>query len=129
MKKKVATIAIDWDGVIYSYTSGFLGITKLPDPPVEGAIWFLESCINYGFKTVIFSTRCRSEAAIKAMKKWLTKHGLSEYMLKKISFSKEKPIAKVYIDDRAWNFAGKFPTVVELDNFLPWHGGKSSSEK
>lgn len=50
-------------------------------------------------------------------------------IVEKITIPKRKPIAKVYIDDRAWEFRGTWPDVTEIAHFRPWHGGKSSSQK
>ena len=59
----------------------------------------------------------------------MSDHGLDGEYIERLEFPKEKPIAKVYIDDRAWEFRGAFPSTEEIRGFLPWHGGKSSSQK
>jgi hypothetical protein len=128
-KKYKATVAIDFDGVIHSYTSGFQGLTTIPDPPVKGGFEFIERCQSQDWQVAIYSTRGKTSLGRKAIHKWFLKHGMKEEILSKIVIAKEKPIAKVYIDDRGWQFRGKFPTIKEIDEFVPWHGGKSSSEK
>ena len=77
----------------------------------------------------IFSTRNKEEAGRECIENWLENHGLEEQYRNVIELPKSKPIAKIYIDDRAWEFRGKFPDIKEIDCFVPWHGGKSSSQK
>ena len=51
---KKRTIAVDFDGVIHSYTSPFDRMTL--DPPIEGAIPWLEEMVGE-FHVVIHSSR------------------------------------------------------------------------
>ena len=111
---------IDFDGVIHSYTSGWLGATAVSDPPVPGAIeWLTEMSTKYTL--AIFSARNRHAGAVDAMKAWLLQFGLSEEVLKKIKFPKQKIPAHLYIDDRAWRFEGTFPSTDLIDAFKPWN--------
>lgn len=126
---KPGSISLDFDGVINSYKSGFVAIDKLPDVPVDGALEFIRETIDYGFKVYIFSTRNKYEAGKKAIYKWLKDNGLEDRYLNTLELPSAKPIAKVYIDDRAWSFLGKFPSLEEINSFVPWHGGNSSSQK
>ena len=41
------TIAADCDGVLHSYVSGWQGADSLPDPPVPGAIEWLEDVTKH----------------------------------------------------------------------------------
>jgi len=127
--KRRGRIAIDFDGVINSYKSGFVAIDRIPDPPVRGAFEFIEEMLEAGYKVSIYSTRGQSEKGRTGIIKWLEKHGMSAETIKKLNIAKTKPIAKVYIDDRAWTFTGGWPSLRQMDTFEPWHGGKSSSEK
>lgn len=65
------TILIDFDGVIHSYTSGWQGLTKIPDPPVDGALKFLVELYDQGYQPCIYSSRSKSWFGRRAMKKWL----------------------------------------------------------
>ena len=42
MKASNPIICVDFDGVIHSYKSGWRGVAVIPDPPVPGAIEWLE---------------------------------------------------------------------------------------
>lgn len=128
-------ICVDFDGVIHSYTSGWQGIDVIQDPPVPGAIQFLESHLpvpdsicamagqHEGPIVQIYSSRSKSWRGRRAMKKYLVENGLhpayiSEGILK---FPKEKPAAFLTIDDRAICFDGTFPTTQEMMDFKPWN--------
>ena len=52
--KSLGSVAIDFDGVINSYKSGFVAIDDIPDPPVEGAFEFIDKLLEAGFKVYIF---------------------------------------------------------------------------
>jgi hypothetical protein len=127
--KKKGAISLDFDGVINSYKSGFVAVDQLPDPPTEGAFDFIEDAIYSGYKVYIFSTRNGFLGGKEAIKSWLIKHDMSKEILDKLEFPDKKPIAKVYIDDRAWEFRGRWPELEEIDKFQTWHKGKSSSQK
>ena len=126
-------ICIDFDGVIYSYKSGWKGARNIPDPPVEGAIEWIRSLLaftdNEGnrpkhpkFRVAIYSGRSRFIFGRRAMKKWLMKNGLSKEEVKLIDFPLKKPVDLfLQIDDRAITFTGAFPTFEEIKNFKPWH--------
>ena len=81
-------ICVDFDGVIHSYKSGWKGVANIPDPPVKGAIKWLEDHLQCpdslcamapkyrGPVVQIYSSRSKSWRGRRAMKKWLVKHGL-----------------------------------------------------
>jgi hypothetical protein len=118
--RKRHTICVDFDGVLHSYTSPWKGATVIPDAPVASAIEWLTH-IHDDYDVAIFSTRAREAGGISAMRQWLLDHGLDEAILERISFPREKPLARVYIDDRAWKFEGTFPTADEIESFEPWN--------
>jgi len=124
-------ICVDFDGVIHSYTSGWKRIANIPDPPVNGAIDWLEEhldvpdCIcamapRSDVQIVIYSSRSRSWRGRRAMKKWFVKYMGREY-LEVLKFAKKKPKAFLTIDDRAICFKGKFPTTEEMLAFKPYY--------
>ena len=120
MRKKL--IAIDFDGVLYSFTSGWTGRYNLPDPPTDGAIeWLLSLVGRLDLEVVIFSCRNDTWRGRRAIKGWLIKHGYPQSFLCLLSFPKKKP-AGLLIDDRCICFNGVFPTVQEITSFVPWHG-------
>jgi hypothetical protein len=114
------TIAVDCDGVLHSYSSGWQGADNLPDPPVPGAIEWLE-LVTKDFEVAINSTRCRSVAGRWAIEGWLREHGLSDAALAHVHYPPYKPAALIYIDDRGYRFDGaNFPTAELIWRLKPW---------
>ena len=128
-------ICVDFDGVIHSYTSGWKGVFVIPDPPVPGAIKWLEDhlpvpdCIcamapEYTGPIVqIYSSRSKSFFGRRAMKKWLVANGLHPGYIREglLKFPVRKPAAFLTIDDRAICFDGQFPSTEEMLSFVPWN--------
>lgn len=128
-------ICVDFDGVIHSYTSGWCGISNIPDKPVDGAIeWIIdhlpcpdEICalapVYKGPIVQIYSSRSKHWLGRRAMKKWLIKHGLPSCYITEgiLKFPIKKPAAFLTIDDRAICFQGTFPTTEEMLSFKVWN--------
>lgn len=128
-------ILVDFDGVIHSYTSGWLGADVIPDPPVPGAIeWLIQhlpvpdpicamASPYRGPEVQIYSSRSSQKGGVKAMQEWLIKHGLDRYYISEciLKFPTEKNAAFLTIDDRAICFDGRFPTTEEMLSFKPWN--------
>ena len=115
-------ILVDFDGVIHSYISGWQGADVIPDPPVEGAIEWLNDMIESNvFGISIFSTRNFLEGGVGAMIDYLLDNGLTTDNLLKLTFPVEKTGAFLIIDDRAMQFEGIFPTEVDILKFKPWY--------
>jgi len=128
-------LCLDFDGVCHSYTSGWKGVTIIPDKPVDGLFEFLEQA-NEHFTIVIFSSRSNRHGGIEAMEKWFNQH-YSEYIFSKhpelkskfsefftcslVRFTTEKPPAFLTIDDRAITFTGVWPNIETLKSFKPWN--------
>ena len=110
------TIAVDFDGVIHSYTSPWISEHEIPDPPVAGAIEWLKT-ITKEFDVVVFTTRGRTPEGQKAVVDYLNNYGF----LGVVIVTDRKPPALVYIDDRAWRFTGTFPTADEIHKARPWN--------
>lgn len=86
------------------------------DKPVDGIDIVIEQLRMAGYKIVIFSTRCATEAGIENMKKWLKK-----YKIVVDGFSYEKPMATMYVDDRAIPFGGNTKILMRnIRNFESW---------
>lgn len=132
-------LCLDFDGVIHSYTSGWQGAHIIEDDPVPGAMSFLVNAFKQ-FDIHIFSSRSSQPNGRSAMRDWLYRHleshlketledndavdaGMFAYDLAfvQIKFPKDKPPAKVSIDDRAITFTGTWPSLDELQNFKPWN--------
>ncbi len=128
-------ICVDFDGVIHSYTSGWKGVSVIPDPPVDGAIDWLEEHLpvpdslcamapkHKGPIVQIYSSRSKSWRGRRAMKKWLIDNGMHAGYIDEgiLKFPTKKPAAFLTIDDRAICFDGTFPTKDEMLNFKPWY--------
>jgi len=113
-------LAIDFDGVIHSYTSGWLGFDILVDPPVPGAIEFLKDALKH-FRVSIMSTRAAEQKGVVAIKEYLQKYGMTKDEVDKIHVTSVKIHAKIYIDDRGYQFNGTFPAIKYIKTFLPWY--------
>lgn len=112
------TIAVDFDGVIHSYTSPWVAPDVIPDPPVPGAIDWLNE-IDAKLTVVIFTTRGATLEGRSAVRNWLWDNGAT---LDEIRVTAEKPAALLYIDDRGYRFDGaNFPTVEEVHRLRPWN--------
>ena len=147
------TIAVDFDGVLHSYTSPWVNARTIPDLPVPGAMDWLRK-ITDRFDVAITSTRNHQWFGRAAMKRWLLEHlyhvvyewaleahlldrhfthiddedavdRMVEDIMRKISFPKHKPPALVYLDDRAMRFEGTFPTAQEIHQARPWNKKES----
>jgi hypothetical protein len=121
-------LCVDFDGVIHSYTSPWLRPEIIPDPPVPGALLWLDGAIEH-FTVVIYSSRSRTKQGIAAMQRWLLDHGerekinLGVLLCGAIDFVHEKPAAFLTIDDRAICFDGDWGKLdpIELLKFRPWN--------
>ncbi len=114
------TIAVDFDGVLHSYVTPWIDATTIPDPPVEGAIEWLNG-IARQFDVVILTTRGKTDAARQAVCGWLRKHGYEGTFPE---VTDRKVPALVYVDDRGWRFEGSnFPTADEVHQARPWNKG------
>lgn len=128
-------LCLDFDGVLHSYTSGWKGANVIPDPPVPGAVDFIEA-VQSKFEIYIYSSRSHQPGGIDAMKEWLFKSICEErdidsedafynlvftFVNSLIKWPTEKPPAMITIDDRAICFTGEWPDLEELLNFKPWN--------
>lgn len=111
------TVAIDFDGVINSYKSGWKGPAET-DEPVPGAALAINTLVDRGYKVVIYSTRAGSPEGKKAIARYLSDMDVEPRV---IEITDKKPIADVYIDDRAVTFDGNWPAMLErVESFKPW---------
>lgn len=122
-------LCLDFDGVIHSYTSGWKGAEIIPDPPVPGALEFLQEAVKH-FRVAIFSSRSHQPGGAVAMRTWLGAHILKRQSITELGdppwfaqleWPMEKPPALVTIDDRAITFDGTWPSIESLKAFKPWN--------
>lgn len=50
------------------------------------------------------------------MRAWLEKYGFPP-----VPIAEEKPAAQLYVDDRGFRFAGRWPTAYEAKSWRPWN--------
>jgi len=109
-------ICFDFDGVIHSYTSGYLGDAVIPDPPVPGIKQAIDQLRDAGYQVVVLSTRGATREGREAMQDWFDKWGIAIDGIYSI-----KPTARCYVDDRAVCFDGDASKLFDIiDNFEPW---------
>jgi hypothetical protein len=123
-------LCLDFDGVIHSYTSEWQGPDVVRDPPVPGALQFIERASEH-FIVCIFSSRSNQRGGIEAMATWLGDWAMREGLwadpadppdwIAQLEWSRVKPPATVTIDDRAITFTGTWPDVGDLLAFKPWN--------
>lgn len=127
-------LCLDFDGVIHSYTSGWQGAANITDPPVDGAMLWIERAVER-FRVHVYSSRSHQAGGIDAMRGWLHMHlalELEDYarakqVLNQIEWPQEKPPALVTIDDRAITFDGTWPSLDDIASFTPWNKRPSPS--
>lgn len=138
--KRVSIICCDFDGVLHSYTSGWMGATVITDDPVPGAMaWLADMAHDPRVQICVYSSRSKEPGAIEQMKAWLLKHLMSFYefdvtgltleevgpaaqhVIDSLEFPIAKPAANMTIDDRAFCFEGRFPNIDWLLSFKPWN--------
>lgn len=112
-------IAVDFDGVLHSYTSGWAGAAVCPDPPVEGAIEWLNGIVEE-FYVVILTTRGDQPGGNDAVTAWLRSNG---YTGPDLLVTSHKVPALLYLDDRGWRFEGPgtFPSAEQVHAARPWN--------
>lgn len=102
------TIVFGFDGVIHSYTSGWIRGDIIPDPPISGIKEAIDNMRAAGYEVIVVSTRCACYEGEVAIFEWLKKHNIVVD-----DVCKEKPPAICYIDDRAICFDGHPETLLE----------------
>src|SRR4051794_34872325 len=89
------TVAVDFDGVIHSYTSGWTG--EIPtDPPEPGSLEFINNLFDEGYAVVIYTTRAKTPEGHIGVQEWLINNG---FPWRGIRITDLKPLAIAYVDD------------------------------
>lgn len=109
MGKDRDTIAVDFDGVIHRYSKGWCDGTVY-DVPMLLAHESLAQLVKLGYRVVIFTTRLNPEIPNQdfnlqksAVISWLDANSF-QLNVHYHDITAQKPIAKVYVDDRALHF-------------------------
>lgn len=116
-------LALDFDGVLHSYTSGWKGAHVIPDEPVPGAMDFIVKASQH-YIIAISSARSSDKLGMMEMKNWLLKHLGTDpervAIYNKIKWPIHKPPAFLTIDDRVICFRGEWPSIHEIESFKSW---------
>lgn len=116
MEKYIPTVVFDFDGVIHSYKSGWMGDAVIPDPPVPGIKEAISIVRENGYRVVVVSTRCATQEGMTAVTEYLERN---EIVVDDVM--KTKPAAVCYVDDRAICFDGDAASLVDkILNFKTW---------
>ena len=120
-KKKVKTVAIDFDGVLADYSKGYQGKDVFGDP-IPGADNATKVLKENGWRIIIYTTRPNTEA----LRHWLKENNITYDFINENPDQPEeskgcKLIADVYIDDRAICFHGHWKWQIgDVASFKPW---------
>lgn len=118
MQKSKPILAIDFDGTLNSFTSGYTGPTDLPDAPVPGAQEFCTKALEH-FDVIVVSPRTLHGAGY-AIEEWLQKHKFPEGIT--VCYTTYPPPAFLTFSARAQTFTGTFPDEPKkLLAFRPWY--------
>lgn len=96
------TVMFDFDGVINSYTSGYIE-DRIPDKPVPGMLELFQALSQNGWKIVVFTTRALTLRGRDLVESYLSDYGFMPYVS---DITAVKQPARVYVDDRAIRFSG-----------------------
>jgi hypothetical protein len=104
------TVAVDFDGVIHTYASGWTGYEPT-DGPEPGALEFIERLISDGYRVVIMSSRAHTADGRRHIQRWLLRYGFPV-----LEVTAQKVMAVAYVDDRAVPYetgSGSWPAALD----------------
>lgn len=121
-KENKFNLAIDFDGTINTYDSGFVSPSQIPDPPTEGAKEALD-LLSQHFCIVIFSVRAETPEGKEAIKEYMKKHELPYD-----DVTNEKPSGLI-IDDNCLTFTGSWKDMLKkISTFTHWKDSKNGNK-
>lgn len=122
-EKKQKTICIDIDGTLCSYENGWQGDEILGDM-LPDAVGVVNKLHDEGWLVIIFSTRNNKDFLSNHFKEQGLKFDyINENPNQPDNAKGGKPIADVYVDDRAIQFTGDWKdTYNKIKDFKPWQG-------
>ena len=122
-------VCLDFDGVIHQYILPWKDATTIPDPPVEGVFDTIRTyfAATPPLSVAVYSARSVQANGINAMRSWIEMH--DEYirrpddtpLVNSLLFPTHKPAARLYVDDRGYQFTGELPSIDEIKRFTPWN--------
>ena len=115
-RRRQPIICLDFDGVIHLHLSPWRGRAVISDGPVQGAKEAVEDLRRRGNRIVVFSGRCASDDGVNAIKVWLNRHDIEVD-----DVARNKPVADLYVDDKAVTFRGDWVETLEaIHKFQQW---------
>ena len=102
-------IAFDFDNVIHQYSQGWKD-GQIYDPPMRHCEKVLDKLYK-DYKLCIFTTR----ENLASVMSWLRKYNLDKYFK---HVTNKKPVAKMYVDDRAVHFDDWLSFYAKFDEHM-----------
>jgi len=114
------TIVFDFDGVLHECASKWVSAEVILDEPVEGMVTACRELMGQGYRLVVLTTRAKTDAGKAAVTEWLEK-----YKFPIMEVTHGKPLACVYVDDKAIRFMGSAKMMMEKIKLFqqPWNKG------
>lgn len=100
-------ISIDFDNTLARYDNGWTGVEPT-EPPMPGALDFINWLVQNGYKIAVFSLRATREGGASGIYRWLEKNN---FPVKAIKITAIKQPADLFIDDKAYRFTGNFNEI------------------
>lgn len=123
-RKFAKSITLDFDGVIHPYNLPF-DATCAPEPPTPGTREAIQKMLDDGYLVFVFSTRCETKQGRDLIREYCQKYNLP---ITDVVEAKER--SKVYVDDRAYRFTGKWDDFLDFisdeENIRPHNKKKRS---
>lgn len=111
MTRKQITLAIDFDEVIQSRKTAKQGAVF--GQPIPGALEALADFIDAGCRVVIHSCVAHTPAGYQAIEQWLEDHDADYHDITAV-----KPVADVYLDDKAIRFTDWDSATADINRLL-----------
>lgn len=107
------TIAVDFDGVIHDYSKGWADGTIYGEP-MPGARDSLQALIDKGWRVVVHTARASTLIKEAEVREWLDRYDIPYHDVTNL-----KPMAIVYLDDRALKFDNWNQAAAALSAYDP----------
>lgn len=109
---RLPVLCIDFDGVILNRTGRFIVPHRIEGYMQPGARQAIELLMNK-YEVIVHSCRCSTEYGAAAIEHWLNNNGIIVS-----SVARSKPLADVYIDDKALRHVSWLDTLKAIDEPL-----------
>lgn len=110
--KTIATLAIDFDGVLHDYKNPVDG--KRMGAPLPGALAAMDDLYDGRYELIIHTVKATTEQGRQMVEDWLDHYGFEYHKITAI-----KPNADYFIDDRAVHHTGDWSNTFSAIGFNP----------